>query len=33
MRASEAADVQTPIESGVLKVIVSIEVRFSFVGR
>ncbi len=32
-RTVERADVQTPIESGVLKVVVSVEARFVFVGR
>jgi uncharacterized protein YggE len=33
MRSAERADVQTPIESGVLKVIVSVEARFLYVPR
>jgi uncharacterized protein YggE len=33
MRAGSAADMPTPIESGVLKVIVTVEARFSFTPR
>jgi uncharacterized protein YggE len=33
MRSAERADVSTPIESGVLKVIVAVEARFLFVPR
>lgn len=33
LRSDAKADVTTPIESGVLKVIVSVEARFSFVAR
>lgn len=33
MRSAERADVATPIESGVLKVIVSVEARFLYIGR
>lgn len=33
MRSGSAADMPTPIESGVLKVIVTVEARFSFAAR
>lgn len=33
VRSAESRDVQTPIESGVLKVIVSVEARFLYIGR
>lgn len=32
-RSAESADAQTPIESGVLKIVVTVEARFLFVGR
>jgi uncharacterized protein YggE len=33
MRSEAKADITTPIESGVLKVVVSVEARFSFAPK